>query len=757
MSDQPIELTRRKALAALGTVGVASAGAGLGTTAFFSDREDFEGNSLTAGSLDLKVDFEEHYADWINNRGGDGSTEADLEVEMGVPQDEADIYLPPGPNADDLAEPISLRFPNNTVAEFKDATSIDAYPDTNDDGIQDFPEGFDICEEDADTPDLLDSDLRTEQYRGEPVVALDDVKPGDFGEVTLSFHLCNNPGFVWFYCNNFSEAENGFTEPELDDPDEDGPGGEPELAEQIEVRAWYDDGDNIYEPGAQAIDVYHLIDTSGTMEENLVEEGTEFEKDDAAIQVGEATNAYLDGLGTTVEQTVAVMAEAGASELLADSTDTDDVDTALGNTAGAGGGTLGAEDFVEGLENALADLVTDDTDDENDDNVIVVYTNGDSRPSDATERANVQAAADNLKNAGVEIKIVAFGNLSPAQQQFHTDISDEVIQVQSGTDQGAVDTSIADAIDEIENNFEVIEGGEQEFFRGTLEDFCNQYEFDPENGSLGFPLDGDVPAPEGGGSADARNCYSASTPHYIGFDWWLPLDHANEIQTDSVQFDLGFYTEQCRHNNGSGQGGGVGDPEIPSRTGTGFGKLSESENQNNGYGDDGEDFDTPNAITSRARNGNGGWEVGIGSGDTPSEDTTDASWSFPLSNVPWSLSYDSSDGTTEFNVGATTVSRTTAASAFDGRLLVQTKADEATVNAENVSLSVDGNSQTINGPTSVQATNDDDGGGRAFNYLVLDTALDGSESFELSGELSVSRQGDFPGGDEGWAVDVSAE
>ena len=45
----------------LGAIGVASAGAGLGTTAFFSDSESFEENTLTAGELDLfvHVDYEE--------------------------------------------------------------------------------------------------------------------------------------------------------------------------------------------------------------------------------------------------------------------------------------------------------------------------------------------------------------------------------------------------------------------------------------------------------------------------------------------------------------------------------------------------------------------------------------------------------------------------------------------------------------------------------------------------------------------------
>jgi predicted ribosomally synthesized peptide with SipW-like signal peptide len=648
MSDQPIELTRRKALAALGTVGVASAGAGLGTTAFFSDTEEFANNSLRAGSLDLKVDFEEHYADWINNRNGDGSTEADIEVEMGVPQSDADIYLPPGPNADELAEPISLAFPDNTVAEFKDATSIDAYPDTNNDGIQDFPEDFDICEEDADTPEVLDSDLRTEQYRGDPIINLQDVKPGDFGEVTLSFHLCDNPGFVWFFCNNFSEAENGFTEPELDDPDEDGT-DEGELAEQMEVRAWYDDGDNIYEPGVQAIDVYHLFDNSGTMEENIAEDGDR-DKDVVAADVATQAATALDGFQTTAENTVATMAgeDGTTEELVEDSSNLTDVEDAVQMTTGAAGGNLDAADFVAGLESALADLVTDDTDDESDDNVLIVYTNGDSRPGDQADRDDVIAAADALKQAGVEIKIVALGDLTALQQTFHEELSDELILVPRGPDNATVDASADTAADAVIDNFEDLTGGEQEFFRGTLQEFCDQYEFDPENGSLGFPLDGDVPAPEGGGSADARNCYSASTPHYIGFDWWLPLDHANEIQTDSVQFDLGFYTEQCRHNNGSGQGGGVGQ-QLNCRPGDGFAKTQpELDGQLSWHARS--TIADNDAGTGSARNA----ELDIR--DPSDSDLAEAGASYPSDGtaVQWTLTY--SGGTAQLTVDGNSVS-----------------------------------------------------------------------------------------------------
>ncbi|WP_277555482.1 TasA family protein [Halobaculum limi] len=54
-SGSTIELNRRRVLGALGTVGVASAGAGAGTFALFSDTETSSGNSVQAGTLDLTL------------------------------------------------------------------------------------------------------------------------------------------------------------------------------------------------------------------------------------------------------------------------------------------------------------------------------------------------------------------------------------------------------------------------------------------------------------------------------------------------------------------------------------------------------------------------------------------------------------------------------------------------------------------------------------------------------------------------------
>ena len=77
MNEDKIGLSRRKMLVGLGAVGVASAGAGLGTTAYFNDTESFEDNTLTAGSLDLRVLYEASY-------DSDGAVENMADSAMGT-------------------------------------------------------------------------------------------------------------------------------------------------------------------------------------------------------------------------------------------------------------------------------------------------------------------------------------------------------------------------------------------------------------------------------------------------------------------------------------------------------------------------------------------------------------------------------------------------------------------------------------------------------------------------------------------------
>ena len=152
------EFSRRKVLAALGTVGAASAGTGLGTSAFFSDQETFGNDSLVAGTLDAKVAYSAHYSDWSSDEddgvavrmweGPPGTTggPADLRAdETGLPTNGAWLVAVDDPD----------KFLTNTqYSEAGDAS----------------------CPDGSNAEDIE-----------QPVIELEDVKPGDFGEITIDF------------------------------------------------------------------------------------------------------------------------------------------------------------------------------------------------------------------------------------------------------------------------------------------------------------------------------------------------------------------------------------------------------------------------------------------------------------------------------------------------------------------------------------------------------------------------------------------
>jgi hypothetical protein len=60
MSDDSIQLTRRKILAGVTAVGAAGAGVGFGTSALFRDEETFGNNRVVAGQLDMRVAWESY-------------------------------------------------------------------------------------------------------------------------------------------------------------------------------------------------------------------------------------------------------------------------------------------------------------------------------------------------------------------------------------------------------------------------------------------------------------------------------------------------------------------------------------------------------------------------------------------------------------------------------------------------------------------------------------------------------------------------
>jgi hypothetical protein len=252
MSDETLQLSRRQVLAAAGTTGVAAAGAGLGTSAFFSDTELFQNNRLVAGELDVRVGFAEHYSNWSTDEaeglGGNvtmpsnGTADGDA---VGLPtQTTVDgSPLVALENASDATQ-----FLNNTVGHS---------PDSGDDTVDRAPAGFDPAAAEAeDAPcasDLLVSDIER------PTVQLSDLKPGDFGLVRFSLVLCDNPGFVWAIGRLVDAAEGGTTEPEADDPDE---GDGVELLDAVQTAVWIDDGNGFQNGG-------ETVAFSGTLRQTL--------------------------------------------------------------------------------------------------------------------------------------------------------------------------------------------------------------------------------------------------------------------------------------------------------------------------------------------------------------------------------------------------------------------------------------------------------------------------------------------------------
>jgi Ca-activated chloride channel family protein len=465
-TNDTIGLSRRKMLAGLGAIGVASAGAGLGTTAYFNDTESFTNNTLTAGELDLKLDYKSTYL------GGPGRL--DDVVDMGYP------------DAEDLGDGRYL------LDQAPSPADMQAWEDLV------TGEEFDFCSPDADEF-LVNGD-------GIPVFTLDDVKPGDSGEVTISIHICDNPAFLYLSGELTENAENGQSEPEMEQEgmDTDGIG---ELADAIEVCVWYDeDCDNVYEPtgtGQQnELEVALVSDVSGSMDGSKIQAlrtaATSFvdnlSSPDEAAAISFASSASLDQELTTNYQAVK---------------DAINAYTAGGGTSIAAGVSAGENELLNGT-NATTGASK----------VMIVLSDGQSNASAAI------AAANAAKANGIRIFTIALG--AGAATSLLEDIATSPDDAFVAPDAADLDTVYAEIA-------QVVLSGEQKILEGSMADVFAQL-------ADGYALDGN--RQEGG-----RQPYPGATTQCIGFEWTLPAEVENEIQTDSVAFDIGLYAEQSRHND----------------------------------------------------------------------------------------------------------------------------------------------------------------------------------------------------------------
>ncbi len=78
----------------------------------------------------------------------------------------------------------------------------------------------------------------------------DDLKPGDYGEDTISIYSLSNNAWMCAAIRVTDDSDQSCTEPELsDDPTCTTPGtGQGELDSILNFAFWADDGDNVYEP-----------------------------------------------------------------------------------------------------------------------------------------------------------------------------------------------------------------------------------------------------------------------------------------------------------------------------------------------------------------------------------------------------------------------------------------------------------------------------------------------------------------------------
>ncbi|WP_257299627.1 SipW-dependent-type signal peptide-containing protein [Haloarchaeobius sp. FL176] len=537
MSDKnTLGLSRRRLLGGLGAIGVASAGAGLGTSAYFSDVESFDGNSMTAGALDLKVGWEEHYSNWSDDEGN--GINGTVEMEQGANFTAGSTVGSPRVGLPANAAAM-LSFNNSTDAQqFLDNTQEDVYPDgPNGYDSSDFMTGTSIdCT--ADNPGLADDDAAP------PVIELDDVKPGDFGEVTFSFAICDNPGYVWAQAFLEDASENGLNEPEMADEDEDQTinstgdvdpaDGDVELLDEIMVAIWLDDGSNSQNCGEQPLTVGSLRDTIN----NIPNPGQRLD----GRNVPEGSTAA----GNNKQLTATGVNRFDVNQDGSWDVDFELADDPAGNNRKVAKATSGGqqtEDYASSVV-SVCETIGDI------DSLTYQYYEGDENTNaNPDEVVLLIQEADGTQHVVFRTAGSA-NNSNPTEDTWQTrDVGAELSGGVSGwheIEDGGGYSGISDPETEYGSDATVLSMG-----AGVGN----------TNGGSGSVSEIYVANPQvdtGDGAVSLGNfptaCFRGGGSVYNGvFAWWLPVDHGNEIQSDSATFTLGLYTEQCRHNDGSGQ------------------------------------------------------------------------------------------------------------------------------------------------------------------------------------------------------------
>ncbi|KKF39310.1 von Willebrand factor type A [Halorubrum saccharovorum] len=554
-----INLSRRKLLAGLGAVGVASAGAGLGTTAYFSDTETFQDNSLTAGTLDLLVDWQQTY-DY-----GDGRE-----------------FVNAHPDHDGDGE--------QSVEIDGDEVKYSDFPDLEDDDSN----GANIPELNCENiPPLSEANYGIDPVTEEPMDSLmqfSDLKPGDSGEITFSLHLCDNPGYIWMQGELTSEDGDVSTDPELA-VDSD---NLPDLADAIQATLWYDeDCDNVYDP-AEPVDIMLTLDFSGSMlyrtfggvvsEDDITVGATTYDETTKIDLVELGTRQFIDYLqAQNSDVKVGVAYFDGDNEmgsprvgLLQELTaDLNDVDAALSGLrrklANVVNGSTNDPDVLEGSDDpdspggiATGTYIGEGVDVAQGElastrarsgvaKTNIVLSDGESFEGDGgSSFSSPTGAADDARA----------GSPSPATDVYTINVngSASTLQAMAGPAGGlGGDPTFFNDVDDPLNipsvfgNLAAQAVGEKVIMKDTLGNVLAEL-----SSGNGIPLDGNRATiyeelNESADDPDREAFRGDGVMHCVALEWEIPFDDVgNEIQGDTLGFDLGFYTEQERHNDGAG-------------------------------------------------------------------------------------------------------------------------------------------------------------------------------------------------------------
>ena len=432
---------------------------------------------------------------------------------------------------------------------------------------------------------------RSEQTDTPPsgVVDLNDVKPGDFGEITLCYSIHDNPGYVQLHSEELADDENTVTEPEASAAGESDAetdtqiSGSGELGDEIQAVAWYDpDGDNRYDddettliaqgslndvvgtkvlldpqraggvisdspgpeaachvPGTNCVETLYLSDTGGS-DSDFDDRTKLFEvelKDEGGNPVAELTQltelptdnfAQVDAIAATPSGEAVYVVDKATNHLGRYAVSSGNFDD-LGVVSGISGAEAVLATFSPDGELYVAGQANDE-----------LYT-VDTSTATVTSSTTIDGGVD---VSGADIVYGADGTLylySSADGMLYTvdpSTGNSTLVGSSQTDKGSL-TGLG------------ITGAGTGLLVGSSESDNAIVVLDKQDGSAGtsyeMQLSGsDAEYPYGYGDLSV----GAFCPEYcIALAWWLPRDVGNEVQSDSYQFDITLRTEQCRNNS----------------------------------------------------------------------------------------------------------------------------------------------------------------------------------------------------------------